>query len=274
MGSPQEHQLAEALQSAHGVVVLTGAGISSESQIPTFRDAMSGLWKDFDPQKLATPEAFAADPETVTKWYDWRRLGCLAAEPNPAHLALAELERRITRRGGSFTILTQNVDGLHQRAGATNVVELHGSIMRWRCTVTGRECEPDPVAFAEFPPRSSFGEREGDREGDRRDACPTKQVETAILRPCVVWFGEMLPPAALEAADAAMQSCDLLLSVGTAAVVYPAAGYIDHAMRIGARTAEVNPEATPYSELVTWALRGRAGEVMPRVVEMMAAPGR
>lgn len=241
-----------ALRDARGIVVLTGAGISAESKIPTFRDAMSGLWKDFDPQKLATPQAFAADPATVTRWYDWRRLGCLAAEPNPGHIALARLEASVTARGSAFTILTQNVDGLHQRGGAKNVVEMHGSIMRWRCTFTGRECEPEPIAFESFPPQS-----------------PHSESEAALLRPCVVWFGEMLPERAIEAAADAMETCDLLVSVGTSSVVYPAAGYIDLAMRIGARSAEVNPEPTPYSDLVTWSIRGRAGEVLPRVVDLV-----
>ncbi|MCA9294310.1 MAG: NAD-dependent deacylase [Phycisphaerales bacterium] len=252
MSSTAEAHLAAALREARGVVVLTGAGVSAESKIPTFRDAMSGLWKDFDPMKLATPEAFDADPAMVTKWYDWRRLGCLAAEPHPGHLALAALERRITSRGGAFTILTQNVDGLHQRAGVANVIELHGSIMRWRCIATGMECEPEPVAFETFPPRSPF------HAGDN-----------SMLRPSVVWFGEMLPERAIEAAADAMETCDLFLSVGTSSVVYPAAGYIDLAMRVGARTAEVNPEATPYSDRVTWSIRGKAGDVLPRVMDLL-----
>ncbi len=239
-------QIAQALAGANSVVVLTGAGVSVESGIPTFRDTMAGLWKDFDPQKLATPEAFEADPEMVTRWYDRRRLGCLACVPNPGHVALAEVERRVAARGGRFTLLTQNVDGLHQRAGSRNVVELHGSIMVWRCTRTGREVEPGPAAFVECPVRSEWG---------------------GLLRPGVVWFGEMLPVAALGAAAEAMETCDLFLSVGTSSVVYPAAGYVEMARARGARTAEINLDATPISRRVDWSVRAKSGEVLPEVVE-------
>ena len=127
-------RLIEALRQAKRVVVMTGAGVSAESGIPTFRDSMEGLWKDFDPMKLATPEAFEADPATVTKWYDWRRQGCQAAVPNAGHVAIAEMERRLRARGGEFLLSTQNVDRLHQKAGSERVVELHGTIMVWRCT--------------------------------------------------------------------------------------------------------------------------------------------
>jgi NAD-dependent deacetylase len=240
--------LAAALRDARHVAVITGAGISAESGIRTFRDTMDGLWKDFDPARLATPEAFEADPALVTRWYDWRRLGCLAADPNPGHLALARLEREIDSRGGRLTLLTQNVDRLHQKAGSRNVVELHGSIIEWRCTRTGRRHTPAPEAFAEFPPKSPHDAR-------------------GLLRPDVVWFGEMLPPEALAAAEEAAAACDLFLSVGTSAVVYPAAMYIRLAAARGAGTAEVNRDATPISSLVDWSLRAKAGEVLPRVVD-------
>lgn len=256
MGSPIE-EAALALSRARRVVVLTGAGISAESGLRTFRDTMEGLWKSFDPQKLATPEAFAADPETVTRWYDHRRVGCLAAEPNAGHAALAELERRVTRRsgdagggagGGRFTLLTQNVDRLHQRAGSVNVVELHGSIIEWRCTKTGEKITPGPEAMTEFPPRSPCG---------------------ALLRPDVVWFGEMLPERAVHAAQEAVGSCEVFLSIGTSAQVYPAAGFIHQAARNGAKTIEVNKDPTPISRMVDWALHGRAGDVLPEVVRLM-----
>jgi NAD-dependent deacetylase len=240
--------LAGALRSARQVAVITGAGISAESGIRTFRDTMDGLWKDFDPAKLATPEAFARDPELVTKWYDWRRQGCLAAEPNPGHLALARMERAVESRGGRFTLLTQNVDRLHQKAGSRSVVELHGSIIEWRCTRTGRKHVPPGEAFERFPP-------------------PSPHSPKGVLRPDVVWFGEMLPAEAMAAAEEAAASCDLFLSVGTSAVVYPAAAYIQMAAARGAGTAEVNRDATPISELVDWSLRGNAGEVLPRVVD-------
>ncbi len=239
---------AEALRGARGVVVLTGAGVSAESGIPTFRDTMQGLWASFDPQQLATPEAFARDPELVTRWYDHRRLGCAACEPNPGHLALARLERGVCARGGSFTLLTQNVDGLHRRAGNTDPVELHGSVMTWRCSETGEAVAPPPPPepWPEFPPESLAG---------------------APVRPDVVWFGETLPEAALERSFEALSSCDLLLSVGTSAVVYPAAGFIEVAAANGARTIEVNPKDTPMTPIVTWALRGPSAHILPSLVE-------
>lgn len=246
-------EIAAALREARHVVVLTGAGVSAESGIPTFRSAhqtMAALWKEFDPAKLATPEAFEADPKTVTKWYDWRRLGCLAAEPNPGHLALAAIERKLALRGGSFTLLTQNVDRLHQKAGSKNVVELHGNIIAWRCTRTGRTVELGPGPMSEFPMRSPH-----DPQG--------------LLRPDVVWFGEMLPTDAVEAATEAVHSCDVFLSVGTSSVVYPAAGFVQDAARRGAATCEINAEPTPISGMVDWTIRGKSGEVLPKVVERL-----
>lgn len=239
--------IAEALGRARSVVVITGAGISAESGIRTFRDTMEGLWKDFDPQKLATPEAFARDPETVTRWYDWRRRGCLDAEPNPGHVALAEMERKITMRGRKFTLLTQNVDRLHQRAGSDNVVELHGTIMRWRCTQTGKEIEPAPEEFEHCPMPSPF-------------------AQGALLRPCVVWFGEALPQSALDAAFAAVERCDLFFTVGTSSIVYPAAGFVELAVQHGATTVEVNRDTTPATSIVDHAAMGLAGELLPRIV--------
>jgi len=248
--------IASALRATQGVAILTGAGISAESGLRTFRGStaasatdlpadMRALWKEFDPQTLATPEAFEADPERVTRWYDWRRLGCLAAEPNTGHLALAELERRVGAE--RFTLLTQNVDRLHQRAGSTRVVELHGSIIEWRCTSTGRKTTPGREAMSEFPPRSPF-------------------ATGALLRPDVVWFGEMLPPEAIAAAQRAAETCDLFVSIGTSAQVYPAAGFIQIARERGAMTIEINAEPTPISDLVDYALHGRAGEILPAIV--------
>ncbi len=240
-------QPATALRDARSVVVLTGAGVSAESGIPTFRDTMEGLWASFDPQQLATPEAFARDPELVTRWYDHRRLGCAACEPNAGHLALARMEREICALGGSFTLLTQNVDGLHTRAGSTDPVELHGSVMTWRCSQTNRPVTPPPPPepWPDFPPISPAG---------------------APARPDVVWFGEALPETALERSFAALESCDLLLSVGTSSVVYPAAGFIELDAANGARTIEVNPQDTPMSSNVTWALRGKSAQILPRLI--------
>ncbi|MFZ4573156.1 MAG: SIR2 family NAD-dependent protein deacylase [Phycisphaerales bacterium] len=247
--------LASRLRDATRVVVVTGAGVSAESGLRTFRGAtkedlppdMRSLWAEFDPATLATPEAFAADPARVSKWYDWRRLGCLAAEPNPGHLALAEMERRITARGGLFSLFTQNVDRLHHRAGTKRVFELHGSIIDWRCTVTGRKITPPEEPMAEFPPKSPFH-------------------DDGMLRPDVVWFGEMLPEDVLREALERSGECDVFISVGTSAVVYPAAGFVSIASSNGAFTAEVNLEATANSRAVDAAIPGRAGETLPKVV--------
>lgn len=243
---------AATLAKARHVVVITGAGVSAESGIRTFRDTMEGLWKEFDPARLATPEAFAADPETVTRWYDWRRLACLAAEPNPGHLALARLEHWLTETGRAFTLLTQNVDRLHHKAGSRNVVELHGSILQWRCTRTGRTLTPPPTPFPAFPPPSPF-------------------AADAPLRPDVVWFGEALPQHALDAAEQAMLTCDLFISVGTSSVVYPAAGFAELARLRGATVIEVNPAPTALTSIADWSLRGKSGEILPDLLHAAIA---
>ncbi len=243
---------ARALREARSVVVVTGAGVSAESDIPTFRGGMEGLWAEFDPMTLATPEAFAADPETVTKWYDWRRIKCQQAEPNPGHVALARLERELEANGGSFTILTQNVDGLHRRAGTRNVVELHGSLFAWRCSRTDEPCELPDGPFEQFPPLSPAGHP---------------------MRPGVVWFGESLPEAALEAAFRTSNACDLFLSVGTSAVVYPAAGFLDLARANGARTIEINRDPTGHSSNVDWAFHAPSGRVLPRLADLAFGSG-
>lgn len=254
-------EVAAALRVAQRVVVLTGAGVSAESGISTFRSAahsaaggkhgtMGALWAEFDPMKLATPEAFAADPAMVSKWYDWRRLGCLAAEPNAGHLALAALEDELESRGGTLTLLTQNVDRLHQKAGSRNVVELHGNIITWRCTVTGESVELPAEGLGTFPAPSPFH-------------------RAGVLRPNVVWFGEALPEDAIVAAAGAVAVCDVFMSVGTSSVVYPAAGFVQEAAVRGATTVEVNAEETPASSIVDVTVRGKSGEVLPRVVELL-----
>lgn len=240
------------LSEARAVVVLTGSGVSAESKIPTFREAksafegdMQALWAEFDPQTLATPQAFARDPEMVTRWYDWRRLKCLNAEPNPGHAALARLQQRARANNRRFTLLTQNVDGLHQRAGSTDVVELHGSIMAWRGVRTGAPASLPDGPFEAYPPTLPDGE---------------------LIRPSVVWFGETLPESALQASFESLSECDLFMSVGTSSVVYPAAGFIQIARDAGATTIEVNPDDTPVSDLVDIPLRGKSGEILPRLL--------
>ncbi len=246
-GGDVEGAVAGILRSATRVVVITGAGVSAESRIPTYRDKMEGLWASFDFQKLATPEAFAADPETVSRWYDFRRSKCLEAEPNPGHVALAQLERDVEGRGGRFTLLTQNVDRLHQRAGSRRVVELHGNIIEWRCTKTGRRVANLPVPLERFPMESEAG---------------------GLLRPDVVWFGESLPEEAVAAAYEACGECEVFVSVGTSAVVFPAAGFIQIARGAGAVTVEVNRDRTPISAGVDFSLQGLSGEILPRLVAL------
>jgi NAD-dependent deacetylase len=240
-----DDQLLQCLRSADHIAVLTGAGISAESGIPTFRDAMTGLWSKFDPEDLATPEAFARNPQLVSRWYDERRCIVARCTPNAGHFALAQLQRRVLCENRRFTLVTQNVDQLHQAAGSTNVIELHGTLWFWRCVDCGNEAEERGPAFDAYPPRCSCG-------GQRR--------------PGVVWFGEELPPQSLLRARQAAASCNLLLSVGTSSVVYPAAGLIDLAMRHGAALCEINPEETSYSNRAQWFLRTTSGNALPSLV--------
>lgn len=238
-----------ALRDARSIVVVTGAGVSAESGIPTFRDKADpdALWAKHDPMDLATAEAFMRDPALVTRWYEWRLCRCTACRPNPGHVALARLEALVTRAGGAFTLLTQNVDGLHQEAGSRNVHELHGSIRVWRCLSCATEHPmPDPP-FREHPLH-----------------CP--RCGKGILRPGVVWFGEMLPESALVAADRALTNCDLFLSVGTSAVVYPAAAFAHGARAHGATVIEINRDPTPLTKLADLSLMGKAGEILPALV--------
>ncbi len=232
-------QLVEALRTAGCIVALTGSGISAESGVPTFRDAQTGLWARYDPQELATPEAFARNPRLVWDWYEWRRGLVSTAEPNPGHLALVEIENRTPE----FTLITQNVDGLHQTAGSRAVVELHGNIGRTRCSDEG-------VIIEEY----------GDGRPPRCPRCG------AFLRPDVVWFGEMLPVEVLEEASEAARACDAFLSIGTSSLVYPAAGLPYEALENGATVVEINPTQTPLTPHVHFALRGPAGEVLPELV--------
>ena len=232
----------EAVRNAQHIVVLTGAGISAESGIPTFREAQTGLWAQYRPEELATPEAFQRHPERVWKWYEWRRSLVRQAAPNPGHLALVQMERLAPR----FTLITQNVDGLHQAAGNRHVLELHGNIMRSRCWREGRIVAPAPDD-THIPPR-----------------CPHCG---AFLRPDVVWFGETLPPDVLAAAEQATNEADVFFSVGTSTVVYPAAALPFEARSHGAFVIEVNPATTPLTPHASAVLRGPAGQVLPALVQ-------
>ncbi len=232
---PDLEQYIARARSARRCAVLTGAGISAESGVPTFRGE-SGLWKTYRAEELATPEAFARNPDLVREWYDYRRGIIAAVEPNPGHRALAEAEALFEE----LTLITQNVDGLHEEAGSTDVIELHGNIRRDRCNLCGRYR----------------------REGEGFD-CECG----GPFRPDVVWFGESLPAGAIERSARAAREADLFFSVGTSTVVYPAAQlpYIAH--EAGAFVVEVNPQETPFTALADLSVRGPAGEWLPRLLE-------
>jgi len=238
---PDIARLRQVLQTTDAIAVLTGAGISAESGIPTFRGA-GGLWRNYAAEDLATPEAFARDPRLVWEWYDWRRGIIHKAQPNPGHLALAALEQQAAGRRGSFTLITQNVDSLHDRAGSRNVLKLHGDIWLVRCTVCGAAERNEKVPLGDLPPRCRCG---------------------ALLRPGVVWFGESLPREEWERACEASCRARLMLVVGTAAVVYPAAGLAGIARAAGAKVGIINPGETPLDSAADWILRGTAGEILP-----------
>jgi NAD-dependent deacetylase len=232
------------LTKATRVVALTGAGVSQESGLRTFRDAQSGLWAQYQPEDLATPRAFERDPKLVWDWYAWRREAVAKAAPNDGHRALVELERQCREHEVDFTLVTQNVDGLHREAGSHRVVELHGNIRRVKC-------------FGQHHPVKSWP------EGDAVPACPRCG---SLLRPDIVWFGEMLPPDELAAALAAARTCDVFLCVGTSAVVEPAASLPFMALQAGARVIEVNPQSTPLSHSASVSLRGTAAQLLPLII--------
>jgi NAD-dependent deacetylase len=236
------------LKSARHVAVLTGAGVSAESGVPTFRDAQTGLWAKFRPEDLATPEAFRRNPKLVWEWYQYRFNAVSAVEPNPGHRALALLQDMFSQ----FTLITQNVDGLHERAGSRKVIELHGNILKHKCFDCGIA-----LALADAAPGSP-------------PPCPCGK---SSYRPDVVWFGENLPLAALEAAQAAAASCDVFLCVGTSTVVYPAAELPFSAQRHGAVVVEVNPDETPLTARADYVLRGPSGQVLPVLVDALQASG-
>ena len=237
------------LQQARQVVVFTGAGVSAESGIPTFRDALTGLWERFDAQDLATPEAFVRDPALVWGWYEWRRMLVQRSVPNPAHRAIAELARQVPQ----LTVITQNVDDLHERAGSTGVLHLHGSLQAAHCSACGAA-----HAFAAGLP--------DEPEGGRRLRPPACAQCGGLIRPGVVWFGESLPSAVLDAAFAAARACELLLAIGTSGLVQPAARIPSLARQAGARVLQVNPAPTALDDDCTWSLRGAAGAIVPRLL--------
>lgn len=235
------------LQRAQHIVILSGAGISAESGLPTFRDPMTGLWAQYRPEELGTPQAFQRNPRLVWEWFAWRQELVHAAAPNPAHHALVVIERLVPK----LTIITQNVDGLHQRAGSSSVIELHGNLSRTKCFEENELVTAWP-ATEDIPPR-----------------CPRCG---GLLRPDVVWFGERLPEQALSDALFASKHCDLFLSIGTSGNVEPAASLPYRALDSGAMVVITNLEVTNRASPPLYYLNGKAGILLPELVQR-AWPG-
>ena len=241
--------LSIALQRAKHVVVFTGAGVSAESGIATFRDALIGLWERFNVADLATPDAFRKDQELVWGWYEWRRMRVLRVQPNPAHIAIAALARHVPK----LTVITQNVDDLHERGGSVGVLHLHGSLHSPRCSICGR-AHILPAGIPKEP------------DGGRRLCPPCCHHCGGSVRPGVVWFDEDLPIKELSLAFAAAGGCDVLFAIGTSGLVQPAAGIPSLAKRAGATVVQVNPIGTQLDDACTWSFRGAAGVVMPNLL--------
>lgn len=229
------------LSAAQSVTVLTGAGISADSGVPTFRGA-DGLWRNFRAEDLATPEAFARDPRLVWEWYNWRRELIATKRPNPAHETVAAMEERFKQ----FWLITQNVDGLHRDAGSRQLSEIHGNIWMVRCTQCRKILENRAVPITILPLCPSCG---------------------GLLRPHIVWFGESLAEEDLERSAAALQRSDVCLIVGTSGLVYPAAGFGAIAKQAGAYIVEINLDSTPHSNLADATLQGRARDLVPLLLE-------
>ncbi len=238
MNEEKIEELANILRGKPRIAVLTGAGISAESGIPTFRD-QDGLWRQFRAEELATPEAFLRNPRLVWEWYDWRRGIIAAREPHAGHFVLARWERIFP----NFILITQNVDGLHRKAGSKKILELHGNIWQVRCAKEGTITENHVTPLKEMPP-----------------VCPSCG---ALLRPNVVWFGEMLPQETIEKAFASAALCEVMFVIGTSAFVQPAASLPLTAGERGARIVEINPNPTPLSHSAEYCFEAKAGEILP-----------
>ena len=248
--------LVDSLRTARHVTILTGAGISAESGLATFRTPQTGLWERFRPEELATPAAFRRDPALVWGWYEWRRMSVLRASPNPGHLALATLQGAVPQ----LTLVTQNVDDLHERAGSRSVLHLHGSLMHPFC----ESCLLPHVLQSDAP----------DEPAEGRSIEPPACVHCGgRVRPGVVWFGESLPQREWEAAARAASECDLFMCIGTSSVVQPAASLVQYAIRGGAVTVQINPNVTGLESQVSHELRGPAGVALPLLVERLRGRG-
>lgn len=243
---------AQRLARSRYLVVSTGAGVSAESGIPTFRDAQTGLWAKYDPVMLASIEGFRDDPALVWKWYDERRAAMRRAQPNPGHLTLSAWQELWQERGRRFQLITQNIDDLHGRAGSRGIIELHGNIWYAR-PLDGEYAEAqrlEDCPLGEYPPRDGAGR---------------------VLRPHVVWFGEMLDPGNIEDAFRSAAACDALIVAGSSSVVYPAAALPLYARRAGADVIEINPNTTELSALCDIRLRAPSGEALPPLLERVRA---
>ena len=230
------------LRGTARLAALTGAGISQESGLRTFRDSQTGLWAQYKPEDLASPEAFRRDPKLIWDWYAWRREAVKGVRPNAGHYALVDIEACLPE----FSLITQNVDGLHRMAGSRNVLELHGNIQRVRCA--------DCYTFTET-------------WGDDTESVPQCSVCGGLLRPDVVWFGEALPRDQLEAAVEAARTCEVFFSIGTSGVVQPAASLAHAARNRGAVVVEINAEPTPLTHKANYAFHGKSGELLPELVK-------
>lgn len=246
MESDLINSVSSLLKSSKNLVVLTGAGVSAESGIPTFR-GKDGLWKKYRAEELATPEAFRRNPTLVWEWYNYRREIINSKKPNQGHIVLSKWENG--EYFGSFTLITQNVDGLHIIAGNKNVLEIHGNIWKVRCISCGKEEFSYEVPLGEIPPKCECG---------------------GILRPGVVWFGESLPQDALSKSFEALKNADVVMVVGTSGIVYPAASMPYYAKEGGAKVVEVNISKTPISEYADYFLKGKAGEILPELDKELA----
>ncbi len=237
-------EIIKAITGAKNVAALTGAGVSAESGVPTFRGE-EGLWNNYRAEELATPEAFNRDPELVWRWYDWRRALIEPLSPNPGHMVLAKFEKLFD----NFTLITQNVDGLHRMAGSNDPVEMHGNIWHMRCLKEGTVAENRETPLYEIPPKC--------------EKCG------GMLRPHIVWFGESLEEEVLMRSFNAAENCDLFIVVGTSSVVQPAASLAGMAKRNGALVIEINLENTPVSGMADATLLGPSGEILPKLLEII-----
>jgi NAD-dependent deacetylase len=235
-------ELIRFLRKAERVAALTGAGVSQESGLRTFRDAQTGLWTQYRPTDLASPEAFERDPKLVWDWYAWRREAIKSVRPNPGHYALADMAHHIP----DFSLITQIVDDLHRMAGSPHVIELHGNLQRVKCSSCGKQAEAGEEADGDVPRCESCG---------------------SMLRPDVVWFSESLPRVELESAVEAARTCHVFFSIGTSGLVQPAASLAYAARNRGAAVVEINAEPTPLTEKVDFAIHGKAGEILPALVQ-------